>query len=383
MIEIPLSMYIHFPWCIRKCPYCDFNSYELGSNDSEQAYIQVLLDDITAEAAALETRSPLHSIFMGGGTPSLVSAESISRVLDHVAKFFDLNPTCEITLEANPGATEQTRFRGYRQAGINRLSIGAQSFQEKFLKTLGRVHSAQQAIEAFSIARDAGFDNINIDLMHGLPTQKLQDAMADLEMANSLQSDHISWYQLTIEPNTYFHKFPPSLPDEDQLWTITQNGLDYLASAGYHRYETSAYARDGHRSAHNTNYWQFGDYVGVGAGAHGKLTSVKPDGHGVTITRTTRTRNPVDYLKNPNRRTQIVPGDALLLEFMMNALRLKDGFVLSDACIRTGLPVTAFESFINAGESRKLLKREQSGGDEVVKPTELGMRYLDDLLILI
>lgn len=375
----PVSLYIHFPWCVKKCPYCDFNSFELDHDNFEQEYLNALQSDLNEEKEIVAGPITLHSIFMGGGTPSLFSADAIHRVLDMVNGLFTIEANAEITLEANPGTTDQASFDGYYNAGVNRISIGVQSFQDELLLALGRIHSADDALHAFSAARSAGFTNINIDLMHGLPGQTLDAAMEDLEIATSLESEHLSWYQLTIEPNTYFHKFPPKLPDEDCLWDIFEQGLLLLERKGFCRYEISAFSKPSYQCQHNCNYWSFGDYLGIGAGAHGKISNSDSE---FTIERTTRTRSPQDYLKNPRRKSTRIPPGSLVLEFMMNALRLKDGFTLSRFEQRTGLPKDKIAIFLQAGLDRQLLRYDDND-DQHILPTELGMRYLDELLLLI
>ena len=378
MIKPPLSLYIHFPWCVKKCPYCDFNSFELGSGSYENEYIAALRADLKVERE-LSGQTTLDSIFMGGGTPSLFSAAAISEVLCMVNAFFDIDGKTEITLEANPGTIDQHKFSGYFKAGVNRLSIGVQSFDDRFLSPLGRIHSAGDALNGYSCARQAGFANINIDLMYGLPGQSISDALRDLEIAISLQSEHLSWYQLTIEPNTYFHKFPPSLPDDDEIWDMTKEGLELLNTSGLTRYEISAFSKASYQSQHNKNYWTFGDYLGIGAGAHGKISS---PGDRSLVERTTKTRSPHDYLLNPNRQSYIVAEESLTLEFLMNALRLTSGFSQSLFELRTGLGFSQLKSFIQAGVSKQLL--EVIHGDNVtIRPTEMGIRYLDDLLLLL
>ena len=376
---LPVSLYIHFPWCVKKCPYCDFNSFQLDHDDFEQEYIDALQADLQKEVEIVAGPITLHSIFMGGGTPSLFSADAIHRVLDVVNGLFAIGADAEITLEANPGTTDQASFKGYYNAGINRISLGVQSFQDELLLALGRIHSANDALNAFSAARSAGFSNINIDLMHGLPGQTLDAAMDDLETAASLQSEHLSWYQLTIEPNTYFYKFPPELPDEDRLWDIFEQGLAFLEGEGFSRYEISAFSKPSYQCQHNSNYWSFGDYLGIGAGAHGKISHYNNE---FTIERTTRTRSPTDYLLDPNRKCTAIPRESLVLEFMMNALRLKDGFTLSRFEHRTGLSKDSIAIFLQAGLDKQLLQHDDKD-DNHIFPTALGMRYLDELLLLI
>jgi putative oxygen-independent coproporphyrinogen III oxidase len=377
---IPVGLYIHFPWCVKKCPYCDFNSFELHHRDFEQEYIDALWDDLKKEKALLSRPIALHSIFMGGGTPSLFSADALRRLLDLISSVFTIAADTEITLEANPGTTDQASFKGYYDAGINRISLGVQSFDDTHLLALGRIHSAKDSIAAFSSAREAGFSNINIDLMHGLPGQTLTSALDDLEAAICLQSEHLSWYQLTIEPNTYFHKFPPLLPDDDHLWDIYEQGLVLLEDRGYARYEISAFSRPSFQCKHNRNYWSFGDYLGIGAGAHGKISRYNGDGL-LAIERTTRTRSPPDYLEDPNRKSAAIQRQSLVLEFMMNALRLKDGFTFSRFEQRTGLSKDTIAVFLQAGLDRQLLQYGV-GDKQHIFPTDRGMRYLDELLLL-
>lgn len=379
MVGIPLSLYIHFPWCVKKCPYCDFNSYELGSGSFEDEYIAALQADLQSESEFIGDRTTLHSIFMGGGTPSLFSAQAITKVLRMVSEFFSINEGAEITLEANPGTIDQNKFKGYFSAGVNRLSIGVQSFDDRFLSPLGRIHTASDALKAYHCARDAGFTNINIDLMHGLPGQSTKDAIRDLEIAISLQSEHLSWYQLTIEPNTYFHKFPPSLPDDDKIWEMTVEGLALLNGNDFTRYEVSAFSKPHRQSQHNKNYWSFGDYLGIGAGAHGKITTIDKE---TIIERTTKTRSPYDYIAAPNRQSNIVGKESLVLEFLMNALRLTNGFTQSLFEQRTGLEFDQIAPFIQAGRSKQLLELIDDN-DLTIQPTEFGTRYLDELLLLV
>jgi len=319
----PLSLYIHIPWCVRKCPYCDFNSHTANGALPETEYIAALLADLDLDLHAVQGRV-LQSIFFGGGTPSLLSAHAIGKILNGVAARIPFADDIEITLEANPGTTEQEKFHGFRAAGVNRLSLGIQSLNPEHLKTLGRIHSGEQAINAVAQARHAGFDNINLDLMHGLPGQSVENAAEDLRGALALEPEHLSWYQLTIEPNTEFFKRPPLLPADDTLAAIQDHGFEILDAAGFKQYEVSAFAKNQKRARHNLNYWQFGDYLGIGAGAHGKLSDA--DGG---IARTNKTRLPRDYLASGgrcDRNPQIIAAEELPFEFMMNALRLNEGF---------------------------------------------------------
>ena len=332
----PLSAYVHIPWCVRKCPYCDFNSHTSDDALPEKAYVEALIADLEQELPAVRGR-PLQSIFFGGGTPSLFSAQSIGRILEAMAARVPMATDIEITLEANPGTFEQARFAEYRQAGVSRLSIGVQSFNSVHLERLGRIHDGDEALRALKMARNAGFDNINLDLMHGLPGQTVEEALADLQQALALEPEHLSWYQLTLEPNTVFYSRPPQLPEDDVLWDIQEEGQAVLRSGGFEQYEVSAYARNGRYSRHNLNYWQYGDFIGIGAGAHGKLSSSEGG-----IQRYWKTRLPRDYLaaqgsfRAGERRldTGEIPFD-----FMMNALRLTQGVPSRPLC-RTHRPVT-------------------------------------------
>lgn len=292
---IPLSLYIHLPWCIRKCPYCDFNSHGVKDEIPEQQYINTLIQDLDEDLVEIEDRS-LISIFFGGGTPSLFSGHAITTLLQEIQKRIPFQKDIEITLEANPGTVEQQYIRAYHEAGVNRLSIGVQSFQDDKLKALGRIHGSQEAQQAIETAKQAGFNNFNIDIMHGLPNQSVEDACYDIQTAIELKPTHLSWYQLTIEPNTVFYSKPPTLPDEDTLWEIEEQGKALLAKAGYEQYEVSAYAKQGRQCQHNINYWEFGDYLGIGAGAHSKITDPKSK----KIERKWKVKHPKDYL-NPNK----------------------------------------------------------------------------------
>jgi len=326
----PLSLYIHFPWCARKCPYCDFNSHVVKGELPEDQYIDALLMDLEQELPAAWGRT-VQTIFMGGGTPSLFSPQAIEKLLSGIRARLPLHPDLEITLEANPGTVEQEKFYGYREAGINRLSIGLQSLNDVHLRELGRIHSSKEALRAVHCARQAGFDNFNLDLMFGLPKQTVEQAVADLHAVIDLQPTHLSWYQLTLEPNTLFYVHPPTLPDDDDKWEMQHRGHSLLAEQGYTQYEVSAFATVGYRCRHNLNYWRFGDYLGIGAGAHGKITD---GGHGV-IRRTWKKRNPKDYLASAGTAA-CIDGQRELsevdtaFEFALNALRLKEGFNLSD-----------------------------------------------------
>lgn len=369
----PLSLYIHIPWCVRKCPYCDFNSHAAGPTLPEQAYTAALLDDLRGDKPLAQGRK-LQSIFIGGGTPSLFSAAAIGAVLDAAEREIGFADEVEITLEANPGTAEQRKFCGFRATGINRLSIGVQSFQTRQLQALGRIHSAAEALAAVQMARRAGFDNINIDLMHGLPAQSGDEAAADLEQALAVGPEHLSWYQLTIEPNTEFYSRPPPLPADDTLAAIQQRGEVLLAASGLSRYEVSAFASRGRQSRHNRQYWEFGDYLGIGAGAHAKIS--RRDG---TIARLHKTRLPAHYL-DPGRAftagQRQLRRSELPLEFMMNALRLVDGVPAQLFCRRTGLPATDIAAALQQLRDQGLLRCNGAR----LQTTARGFRFLDSVL---
>lgn len=373
----PLSLYVHFPWCVEKCPYCDFNSHPARQPPDQAAYVDALLADL-AQDLPLAADRPLHSIFMGGGTPSLFDPAQIDRLLRGVAERLPLADELEITLEANPGTVEAGRFAGYRDAGVTRLSIGVQSLSAEKLRALGRIHGPDEAIAAATAAREAGFATFNLDLMFGLPAQSLEQAMADLQRALALDPPHLSWYQLTLEPNTAFAHRPPALPDDDLLWDMQEAGQALLADAGLQQYEISAYARDGHRCRHNLNYWSFGDYLGIGAGAHGKLTLA--DGR---ILRRWKQRHPQAYLAAAGSAGGIA-GERLLgaadlpVEFMMNALRLNDGVPASLYAERTGQPLAHLTPQLAEARARGLLDPDAVR----LAPSELGRRFLNDLLAM-
>lgn len=370
----PLSLYIHVPWCIRKCPYCDFNSHAVRDSIPEQEYVQALLQDLRSEQHLAQGRE-IQSIFIGGGTPSLFSANSYTQLLQEIDRTIPIQGDAEITLEANPGTFEQEKFKGYREAGINRLSIGIQSFNNNQLNALGRIHSSDEAIKAASLARDI-FDNINLDLMHGLPEQELKGALSDLRQAIDLQPDHLSWYQLTIEPNTEFNARPPALPVDETLWEIQEQGQALLAEAGFEQYEISAYARNNKRSHHNLNYWSFGDYLGVGAGAHGKTTL--PEGG--SIIRRWKQKQPKAYLNTETRLSgeEAIQPDELAFEFMLNALRLTTGVPADLFVSRTGLKPEQIAQKLEIAQKRALLVNDP----HLIRPTQQGQLFLNDLLSL-
>nr|WP_067286461.1 radical SAM family heme chaperone HemW [Marinobacterium profundum] len=369
----PLSLYIHIPWCVRKCPYCDFNSHAAKGELPEADYVAALLEDLDTELADVQGRS-IDTIFIGGGTPSLFSAAAIQQILSGVAARTPLSAKAEITMEANPGTFEQERFAGFRAAGVNRLSIGIQSFNDTQLKALGRIHNADEAYRAVASARAIGFDNINLDLMHGLPQQDLAGAMQDLDTALSLQPDHLSWYQLTIEPNTEFNARPPNLPVDEVLWEIQEHGQEKLAAAGFAQYEVSAYARDGRQAAHNLNYWAFGDYIGIGAGAHGKLTRAA-DGH---IMRRWKQRQPAAYMDASKRLggENAIVQDELAFEFMLNALRLVDGVPLQLLQARAGISPDSIRIQLDRAIKQGLLQDDSAH----IRPTHQGRLFLNNLL---
>jgi len=374
----PLSLYVHIPWCVRKCPYCDFNSHEAKGDIPETDYVAALIADLRADLPQVQGRK-LGSIFFGGGTPSLFSATAIGDILDAAENHIGFERDIEITLEANPGTFEQARFSGYRSAGVNRLSIGIQSFNNQQLSALGRIHDRASAITAASSARKAGFGNFNLDLMHGLPGQSLDAAMNDLKVALDMNPTHLSWYQLTIEANTAFYKQPPQLPDEDILADIQEQGHQYLTAAGFNHYEVSAYAQAQRQSRHNLNYWQFGDYLGIGAGAHGKISDAN-SGH---ISRHSKTRTPADYLAR-NKETPInfiasseaIAPRELPLEFLMNALRLVDGVPFELFEERTGADFSVVATQWQTLAAKGLLQPV----DKRLATTPLGFRFLNTVL---
>ncbi|MDO9311334.1 MAG: radical SAM family heme chaperone HemW [Nitrosomonas sp.] len=375
----PLSLYIHIPWCLKKCPYCDFNSHEIrgeGSQAPEEEYVAALIRDLEFALQDVWGRR-LNSVFFGGGTPSLFSAKAIDAILTAVRTLLPLEHFAEVTLEANPGTFEAQKFADFRAAGINRLSIGIQSFNAQHLKALGRVHNDQEAHRAVDIALK-NFDNINLDLMYALPRQTLEEAQADIETACSLGVTHISAYHLTLEPNTLFHRFPPNLPDDEQAAAMQDMVEQTTASHQFRNYETSAFARAGKESRHNMNYWLFGDYLGIGAGAHSKISFADK------IVRQMRTKQPKEYLAKANAVESLIQTQQILtpadrgFEFMMNALRLTGGFETAVFQERTGLPITAVQKQLDEAEQRGLLVYDHHR----IKPTVLGRRFLNDLLLL-
>jgi putative oxygen-independent coproporphyrinogen III oxidase len=368
----PLSLYVHLPWCLKKCPYCDFNSHEVSGEMPEQRYIDALVADLEVSLPLIWGRQ-VHSIFIGGGTPSLFSPQAIDRLLGDIRARLKLTADCEITLEANPGTFEKDRFKAFRSAGVTRLSIGVQSFDDRHLKALGRVHDRAQAIAAVEEAAQA-FDTFNLDIMYALPGQTLENQAQDMRQALALQPPHISIYHLTIEPNTYFAKYPPVIPEEDTAYAMLDQITEMTEGAGLARYEVSAYAKSGHRCFHNLNYWQFGDYLGIGAGAHSKLSFAH------RVVRQVRARDPKLYMEKAlagdavAQETEVSRAD-LPFEFMLNALRLRDGFKLQDFADRTGLPLTAIQQGLQEAERKGLINRDLAR----VRPSERGFDFLNDL----
>ena len=374
----PLSLYVHIPWCVRKCPYCDFNSHEALDDIPEDRYIKALLADLEQDLPAVWGR-PVESLFIGGGTPSLFSAHGIERLLSEIRARIPLKPGAEITLEANPGTVDQARFSGFREAGINRLSMGVQSFQDDQLTAIGRIHDGSEALAATESAHRAGFENINLDLMFGLPAQTTAQALLDLRTAMDLHPTHLSWYELTIEPNTWFYRHPPVRPDDEALWKMQTAGHSLLSDAGYHRYEVSAYAQEGRQCRHNLNYWQFGDYLGIGAGAHAKISNAATQ----TITRTSKVKQPRTYLDAAHSKARIststeLSADDVMLEFAMNSLRLDSGFTESAFTAATSLPFALIERQVQRAIENELLAEDK----DLIKATVKGQRYLNELLQL-
>ncbi|MDF2690973.1 MAG: coproporphyrinogen oxidase [Gammaproteobacteria bacterium] len=373
---IPLSLYVHLPWCVRKCPYCDFNSHAKPNELPEQAYIQALLQDLEQDAPMAQGR-PIQSIFLGGGTPSLFSAKSLEILFRGIQKQVNVAADCEISLEANPGTIERGKFKEYRDIGINRISLGVQSFQTEQLTKLGRIHSSDEAVRAVEEIYCAGFSNFNIDLMHGLPGQGLEKGLADIKQALQLEPPHLSWYQLTIEPNTLFYAKPPQLPEDEVLAEIEAEGEALLAKAGFLHYETSAFAKPNHQCRHNINYWQFGDYLGIGAGAHAKITDTAQQ----KIFRFYKHKHPKAYLdpdQNFIAEMKSIEQSELAMEFMLNCLRIKDGFTIQQFETRTGLKFDSIKAPLNIAYQKQLLERE---GD-VIRPTLQGARFLNEILTL-
>jgi oxygen-independent coproporphyrinogen-3 oxidase len=375
-MESSLALYVHMPWCVRKCPYCDFNSHQLKSGQPDASYIDALIRDFDIEAPRVMGRR-VDSVFFGGGTPSLFQPAEFARLIRALKGRIAFAEDAEITLEANPGTIERGRFSGYAEAGINRVSLGAQSFDARALKVLGRIHSADDTHRAVEEIKSAGLKNFNLDLMYALPGQTREEALHDVRMACSLEPSHLSYYQLTLEPGTVFHSRPPVLPNEESAWQIQLAGQKMLAEAGYAQYEVSAYAKGGARCRHNVNYWLFGDYVGIGAGAHGKVSVELPE----KVIRTVKPKQPREYQDQMQRATLAIGDGAyvaredLPFEFMLNALRLNDGFGSADYEARTGLKLEFLEEKLMWAQGRGLLEPKADGW----RPTELGRRFLNDL----
>ncbi|MEE9493653.1 MAG: radical SAM family heme chaperone HemW [Gammaproteobacteria bacterium] len=373
----PLTLYIHIPWCVKKCPYCDFNSHQKKTALPEDAYISALLEDLETEIPGIWGRT-IESIFIGGGTPSLFSAQAIDRLLAGIRARVPLKPGLEITLEANPGTVEETCFAEFRQAGVNRLSLGIQSFQDKKLSALGRIHTSVGAQQAIQIAQNAGFDNLNLDLMYGLPGQTVDDALADLQQALAYTPGHLSWYQLTLEPNTLFYQQPPKLPGSELIWNIQQAGQQLLQTANFKQYEVSAYCRHRQQCHHNVNYWEFGDYVGIGAGAHGKIS----DAASQSVKRTTRLRHPDQYLAGHDG-TRVsaehhLSSRDLVFEYALNRLRLLAPFTYADFTAATGLDASRLETGITQAVEKGFLV--VNAHNQLIQLTHHGRLFLDDLV---
>lgn len=372
--NIPLSLYIHIPWCVEKCPYCDFNSHGLKSAVPENEYVSHLLDDLRQDAELVKGRQ-IQTIFIGGGTPSLFSPKAIQNLLAGVQKILPLCDDAEVTLEANPGTVESEKFTGFRQGGVNRISIGIQSFQQQKLQSLGRIHDPRQAINAAHFATQAGLNSFNLDLMHGLPEQTEEDALSDLAQGIALAPAHLSWYQLTIEPNTLFYSQPPELPEDDTLWNIQDRGHQLLTDAGYQQYEISGYSQPGQQCQHNLNYWRFGDYLGIGCGAHGKITTSQG------IIRRVKVKHPKGYMdltKDYCDKQTLVSEEDLPFEFFMNRFRLLEPCPKQDFTRMTGLPLSTITEQLNRAIELGLIDDNEHNW----QITTLGKRYLNSLLEL-
>jgi len=374
----PLSLYIHVPWCIRKCPYCDFNSHKSPDQLPEQEYIDALIRDLEQEVPSIWGRT-IQTIFIGGGTPSLFSAEAYDRLFSSLRALLPISHNAEITLEANPGTFEQHRFADYLSLGINRLSIGIQSFNDDSLQALGRIHDGKQAIKAVETAHKVGFENFNLDLMFGLPHQTAKTAQEDIETAIALEPTHLSYYQLTIEPNTLFHQQPPTLPDDDPIIDWQLDSQRRMAKGGYEQYEVSAYAKKDRQCRHNINYWQFGDYLGIGAGAHGKISDAAQQ----SITRRSKQKQPQAYIESAGTEKSVLTNEIITskdigFEFMLNALRLTEGFSTPLFYQHAGLPISHIDKALQQAEQQGLIRWDIHR----IKPTEKGQRYLNNLIEL-
>ncbi len=376
MLKVPLSLYVHIPWCVKKCPYCDFNSHEVRSAFPQERYTDALITDLRKQAEVAHGRE-IISVFIGGGTPSLFSATSIRRLLAAVEEYLTLARHAEITIEANPGTSDQQNFAGFRDAGVNRISIGAQSFSNAQLRRLGRIHDAAAIHNAVTTAKNSGFGNINIDLMYALPEQSRRQAGEDLEQAMALHPTHISYYQLTIEANTRFHQHPPALPGSEAAWDMQQQGAELLAEHGFRQYEVSAYAKDDFACLHNLNYWRFGDYIGIGAGAHQKISCRQEN----TVSRCEKPRHPQQYMRHtfddaPLETTRYLAQEELVFEFLMNTLRLTHGFERQQFERYTGLPFARLRSQLKPLQDDGLLIMGHAGA----RCSDMGYRFLDELL---
>ncbi|HAZ7572777.1 radical SAM family heme chaperone HemW [Legionella sp. PATHC032] len=368
---LPLSLYIHIPWCIRKCPYCDFNSHKSPDVLPEHQYIQALIEDLKTDISSYKTRE-INSIFIGGGTPSLFSAKAYNNLFNELKRILPFAKNIEITMEANPGTVEQHRFTDYRQSGINRLSLGIQSFNPNHLKILGRIHDEKQAHSAIDTARKAGFDNLNLDIMHGLPNQSVEQGLQDLKTALSYQPEHLSWYQLTIEPNTVFYKHTPTLPSEEEDCLLEEQGFALLHDSGYQRYEISAFSKPEKQARHNLNYWLFGDYLGIGAGAHGKMSTPNE------VIRTRKHRQPKDYLDNEKpflAARECIKGKELLFEFMLNTTRLEQPIPFELFTTATGLELNQLLPLLELARKKQLISLTETHW----QVTPLGRQYTNDL----
>ena len=376
----PLSLYIHIPWCIKKCPYCDFNSHQVNGSFEEDKYTNKLYDDFLVELNRLGDKNrELQSIFIGGGTPSLFKGDSFQFLFTRIKSHLKFSGNIEITIEANPGAVDSEKFRAYFDAGINRISLGVQSFDDKYLSKLGRIHTSDDAIKSIEVAKSAGFENINLDIMHGLPEQSIEAAVEDLRIAIEQSPSHISWYQFTIEPNTYFYNYPPKLPAENIQNSIFEEGIKILSTHAFTQYEVSAFAQNSWKSSHNHNYWSFGDYLGIGSGAHGKLTLQNEN----KLIRTKKPKRPDHYMNHAvDSATQLreIPTEERTIEFLMNALRLKEGFNRNLFQVRTGNDFSVISSKISKLIESGLIETNKIHGEDFYCASNKGYRFLNTLL---
>ena len=376
----PLSLYIHIPWCIKKCPYCDFNSHQVNGSFEEDKYTNKLYDDFLVELNRLGDKNrELQSIFIGGGTPSLFKGDSFQFLFTRIKSHLKFSENIEITIEANPGAVDSEKFRAYFDAGINRISLGVQSFDDKYLSKLGRIHTSNDAIKSIEVAKSAGFENINLDIMHGLPEQSIEAAVEDLRIAIEQSPSHISWYQFTIEPNTYFYNYPPKLPSENIQDGIFEKGTKILSTHAFSQYEVSAFAQNSRKSFHNHNYWSFGDYLGIGSGAHGKLTLLNEN----KLIRTNKPKRPDHYMNHAvDSATQLreISTEERTIEFLMNALRLKEGFSQNLFEVRTGNEFSVISSKISKLIESGLIETNKIHGEDFYCASHKGYRFLNTLL---